>query len=255
MSVSERFELSGKVAVLSGASRGIGLAAATTLAQAGAHVVLASRKPEALEDAARQIRDADGEATPIACHNGDLAQVAALFEQVQSKFGRCDILVNNAATNPHYGSVLEVDEKIWDKTVDVNLKGYFFMSQHAARLMKVNGSGSIINVASVNAIRPISGQVVYSLTKAAICSMTQGFAKELGPSGIRVNSLLPGITDTKFASALVQNEQFMEQVVPQIPLRRAAQPDEMSGMILYLASDASSYTTGASFVVDGGILA
>ncbi len=128
MSVSERFNLSGKVAVLSGASRGIGLAAATTLAQAGAHVVLTSRKLEALEDAAQQIRDVGGEATPIACHNGELAQIAALFEQVQSKFGRCDILVNNAATNPHYGSVLEVDEKIWDKTVDVNLKGYFFMS-------------------------------------------------------------------------------------------------------------------------------
>ena len=255
MSVSERFDLSGKVAVLSGASRGIGLAAATTLAQAGAHVVLTSRKADALETAAAQIRNAGGEATSIVCHNGDLEQIASLFEQVQSTFGRCDILVNNAATNPHYGSVLEVNEGIWDKTVDVNLKGYFFMSQHAARLMKANGGGSIINVASINAIRPIGGQVVYSLTKAAICSLTQGFAKELGPSGIRVNALLPGITDTKFAAALVQNEQFMAQVVPQIPLRRAAQPDEMSGMILYLASDASSYTTGASFVVDGGLLA
>ena len=255
MSVSERFDLSGKVAVLTGASRGIGLAAATTLAEAGAHVVLTSRKADALETAAQQIRDAGGAATPIACHNGDLAQVAALFERVESQFGRCDILMNNAATNPHYGSVLEVDEGIWDKTVDVNLKGYFFMSQHAVRLMKANGGGSIINVASVNAIRPIGGQVVYSLTKAAICSMTQGFAKELGPSGIRVNALLPGITDTKFAAALVQNDMFMEQVVPQIPLRRAGQPEEMSGMVLYLASDASSYTTGSSFVVDGGLLA
>ena len=166
MSVSERFNLSGKVAVLSGASRGIGLAAATTLAQAGAHVVLTSRKLEALEDAAQQIRDVGGEATPIACHNGELAQIAALFEQVQSKFGRCDILVNNAATNPHYGSVLEVDEKIWDKTVDVNLKGYFFMSQHGAQLMKTNGGGSIINVASINfetgsaAIRPEEAQAL-----------------------------------------------------------------------------------------------
>ena len=249
------FSLAGRVAVVSGGSRGIGESIARCLAGAGAQVLLTSRKAEGAEAAAAAIRESGGQAEGRACHNGDLKQVAQLFEYVETRYGRLDILINNAATNPFYGPALEVSESVWDKTVDVNLKGYFFMSQHGARLMMKHGQGSIINVASVNAKRPMVGQCVYSLTKAGIVSMTQGLAKELGPHGIRVNALLPGVTDTKFASALVENEQFRQEALPQIPLRRIAQPEEMAGIVLYLASDASSYTTGAEFVVDGGLLA
>jgi len=254
MNPNTAFDLTGRVALISGASRGIGESIARTLAAAGAQVVLTSRKAESVETVASSIRESGGKAEGVACHNGDLGQIAETFAQVEQRHGRLDVLVNNAATNPFYGPALDVDEGIWSKTVDVNLKGYFFMSQHAARLMLRHGSGSIINVASVNAIRPIIGQCVYSLTKAGIVSMTQGFAKELGPQGVRVNALLPGVTDTKFAAALVQDETYLNQALPQIPLRRVAQPDEMAGLVLYLASDASSYTTGASFIVDGGLL-
>lgn len=249
------FSLAGKVAVVSGGSRGIGEAIARTLATAGAQVLLTSRQAEGAEAVAASIRESGGQAEGFACHNGDLDQVTRLFDQVERQYGRLDVLVNNAATNPFYGPALEVTESVWDKTVDVNLKGYFFMSQQGARLMLKQGQGSIINVASVNARRPMVGQCVYSLTKAGIVSMTQGLAKELGPHGIRVNALLPGVTDTKFASALVQNEQFRQEALPQIPLRRIAQPEEMTGIVLYLASEASSYTSGAEFVVDGGLLA
>ena len=148
-----------------------------------------------------------------------------------------------------------MEEAAWDKTFEVNLKGPFFMSQHAARRMKKKGGGAIINVASINGIIPMHGQSAYSITKAGLIAMTKSLCKELGPDGIRVNALLPGLTDTHFASAMTENEEYMKRVLPQIPLGRAAQPDEMSGMILFLSSAAASYVSGGSFVVDGGILA
>ena len=148
-----------------------------------------------------------------------------------------------------------MEEAAWDKTFEVNLKGPFFMSQHAAKRMKKKGGGAIINVASINGIIPMHGQSAYSITKAGLISMTKSLAKELGPDGIRVNALLPGLTDTHFASAMTENEEYMKRVLPQIPLGRAAQPDEMSGMILFLSSAAASYVSGGSFIGDGGILA
>ena len=148
-----------------------------------------------------------------------------------------------------------MEEAAWDKTFEVNLKGPFFMSQQAAKRMKQKGAGSIINVSSINGIIPMHGQSAYSITKAGLISMTQSLAKEMGPDGIRVNALLPGLTDTKFASAMTENQEYMKRVIPQIPLGRVAQPDEMSGMILFLASPTASYVSGGAFVVDGGILA
>ena len=255
MEVPSMFDLSSKVALVSGASRGIGATSAEILAEFGAHVILTSRKQENLEEIHTNIKNVGNQASAMVCHNGDLTQIELLFEKIHDKHGRLDILVNNAATNPFYGSVLEVDEPAWDKTLAVNLKGPFFMSQHAAGLMRKNGGGSIVNVSSINGRIPMKNQGIYSITKAALISMTQAFAKELGRDKIRVNALLPGLTDTKFASALTQNEELMKDVLKQIPLGRIAQPNEMSGMILFLVSSAASYVTGSTFTVDGGMLA
>ena len=191
----------------------------------------------------------------MACHLGEMEQIRALFDRIQKDYGKLDILVNNAGTNPFFGDVLSADEKAWDKTVDVNLKGYFFMSQSAAKIMKEQGGGAIVNVASVNAVRPAPFQGIYSITKAGIASMTQSFAKELAPFKIRVNAILPGLTDTKFSSLMIQSPEIMKIILPMIPMHRAAQPEEMAGLVLYLVSDAASYTTGACIPVDGGMLA
>lgn len=251
----DHFNLDGKIALVTGASRGIGEAIAKTLAEHGARVILASRKLEALRRVEEEIVQAGGSADSIACHVGEMAQIDALFAQIGGRFGRLDILVNNAGTNPFFGDVLSADEKVWDKTCDVNLKGCFFMSQHAAKLMKQAGEGAIVNVASVNGVRPPPFQGIYSITKAGIIAMTQSFAKELAPYRIRVNALLPGLTDTKFSAALTENPEILKIVLSTIPMGRIAKPGEMAGAVLYLVSDAASYTTGICLTVDGGMLA
>ena len=255
MDSEKLFDLSGKLALITGASRGIGAETAKTLARFGARVILSSRKREGLDGIAQEITREGFEAAVRPCHNGDLSQINSLFEELDREGESVDILVNNAATNPFFGPAVEMEEAAWDKTFEVNLKGPFFMSQQAAKRMKQKGAGSIINVSSINGIIPMHGQSAYSITKAGLISMTQSLAKELGPDGIRVNALLPGLTDTKFASAMTENQEYMKRVIPQIPLGRVAQPDEMSGMILFLASPAASYVSGGAFVVDGGILA
>jgi len=254
MTNANLFDLSGKVALVTGASRGIGEAIARTLAAYGAHVIVSSRKQESCEAVVAAIREAGGSADAMACHIGEMAQIEAVFAAIEQKFGRLDILVNNAATNPYFGSIVDTDLSSFQKTVDVNIRGYFFSSVNGAKLMAKNGGGSIINVASVNGIIPGDKQGIYSITKAAVISMTHAFAKECAPSGVRVNALLPGATDTKFASALVQNPAVMEKMMPHVPMRRVAAPDEMAGAVLYLASNAASYTTGTCINVDGGYL-
>lgn len=249
------FKLDGKVALISGASRGIGESIAAALAQYGAHTILVSRKIDALEEVAKKIRDNGGKADSIACHMGEVAQIEAMFKQVREKFGRLDILINNAATNPFFGEMINADEAIWEKTFDVNLKGPFFMIKHAVPLMVESGGGSIVNVSSVNGIRPAFMQGIYSVTKAGLISMTRAFAKELAAKNIRVNALLPGLTDTKFSKALMDNKNIYDYVVKQVPMNRHAEPDEMAGAALYFVSEAASYTTGSILVVDGGGLA
>jgi len=251
---TDLFDLSGKIALVTGASRGIGEAIARMLACYGARVILTSRKLEGLQKVAREIEDEGGKAECIACHTGETPQIDRLFEEIRARHSHLNILVNNAGTNPHFGDVLSVDERAWDKTCDVNLKGYFFMSQYAAKMMKESGGGTIVNVASITAIRPALFQGVYSITKAGIVAMTKSFAKELAPFGIRVNALLPGLTDTRFSSAIIQNPDIMKAVRPMIPLGRVAVPQEMAGAVLYLVSGTSSYTTGACLPVDGGML-
>jgi NAD(P)-dependent dehydrogenase (short-subunit alcohol dehydrogenase family) len=250
------FELEGKVAVVTGASRGIGEAIARGLAANGCNVVLASRKQEDLDAVADAINgEGVGRAVPIACHTGKPDAIEALFDRVVSELGRLDILVNNAATNPFYGPAVEMPEWAFDKTMEVNVKGYFVMSQAAARLMVEQKSGSIINIASVAALSPAHGQVVYGMTKAAVITMTKGLAKELGPSGIRVNAIAPGLVETKFAGALIEDPEIQKVIKDTTPLGRHGQPEEIVGAALYLASDISSFNTGSVIVCDGGATA
>ena len=255
MSKTTLFDLDGKIAFVSGASRGIGAAIAQILAQQGAHVIVSSRRIESCETVVATITAAGGKATAMACHIGEIEQISAVFAQIREQFGRLDILVNNAAANPHFGNILDTDLGAFQKTVDVNIRGYFFMSVEAGKLMRDNGGGSIINVASVNGISPAQLQGIYSVTKAAVISMTKAFAKDCATFGIRCNALLPGLTDTKFASALTSNPAILKHALQIIPLNRVADPSEMAGAVLYLASDASSYTTGTTLTVDGGMLA
>jgi NAD(P)-dependent dehydrogenase (short-subunit alcohol dehydrogenase family) len=254
MASANLFDLTGKVALVTGASRGIGESIAKTLAAYGAHVIVSSRKVESCEQVVAAIRNDGGLAEAMACHIGEMAQIEATFAAIAEKHGRLDILVNNAATNPYFGSIVETDLPSFQKTLDVNIRGYFYSSVNAIKLMQKNGGGSIVNVASVNGVIPGDAQGIYSITKAAVISMTKAFAKECAKSGVRVNALLPGATDTKFASALVHNQAVLDRLMPHVPMRRVAQPDEMSGAVLYLVSDAASYTTGTCLNVDGGYL-
>lgn len=252
---SNPFDLTGKIALVTGASRGIGEAIAKTLAGFGAEVILTGRKMEGLKAVEEIITSMGGKAQAVPCHIGELAQIGRLYEVVKERYGRLDILVNNAGTNPFFGDVLSADEGIWDKTVDVNLKGYFFMSQYAARMMRETGGGAIVNIASVNAVRPAPFQGIYSIAKAGIVAMTKSFAKELAGFNIRVNAVMPGLTDTKFSAVMINSPELMKIILPMIPMHRVGKPEEMTGIVIYLVSDAASYTTGACIAVDGGMLA
>lgn len=250
----ELFDLTGRTALVTGGSRGIGEGIAKLLASAGAHVIVSSRKLEGCQLVADAINNDGGSAEALACHIGDVEQIEACFKFIEEKHGKLDILINNAAANPYFGHILDTDLGAFQKTVDVNIRGYFFMSTFGGKLMKKNGGGSIINVASINGVVPGDFQGIYSITKAAVISMTKSLAKECAQMGIRVNALLPGLTDTKFASALTQNEAILQQAMIHIPMKRIAMPEEMAGTVLYLVSDAASYTTGVALNVDGGYL-
>lgn len=216
MSKTQLFDLDGKIAFVSGASRGIGEAIAKLLAQQGAHVIVSSRKLDGCQHVADAIIAAGGKATAVACHIGEMEQITQVFAGIREQFGRLDILVNNAATNPQFCNVLDTDLSAFQKTVDVNIRGYFFMSVEAGKLMREHGGGSIINVASINGISPGIFQGIYSVTKAAVINMTKVFAKECAQFGIRCNALLPGLTDTKFASTLVKNDAILKTALQQI---------------------------------------
>lgn len=254
MTTFDQFDLHGKTALVTGASRGIGEATARLLAAWGAHAVVSSRKQDACEAVAASIREAGGRATALAAHIGEPAAIEALFSALDERGLAPDILVNNAAANPYYGPMLEQPLDSLQKTLDVNVRGYFCATVQAARRMRTKGGGAIVNVASINGRRAAPQQGAYSLSKAAILSMSESFARELAADGIRVNAVLPGLTDTKFASTLTGDEALMKLLQQRIPLGRAAQPHEIANAIAFLCTPAASYVTGAGFVVDGGYL-
>ena len=246
------FDLTGKVALITGASRGIGQAIVEAYAAAGAKVVLASRKQAGLDEVAAIIRQKGGEALPIAAHTGDGEAVAALMTQIMEAYGGVDILVNNAATNPHFGPIMTSEDSHWDKILDVNVKGYFRMAKACAESMKARGGGKIINIASIAGLEPAPGMGIYCVSKAAVLMLTEVLAAELAADNIQVNAIAPGFVKTAFSRALWQNESLYQNIVQSVAQNRMAEPEELTGIALYLASDASSFTTGARFVIDGG---
>lgn len=254
MSINEQFNLEGKVAIVTGSSKGIGKSIAHGLAQKGAQVVISSRKQEACDAVVKEFSDEGLKAIGIACHIGEEDQRRNLVEKTVNQFGRVDILVNNAAINPVFGPIEDVDPAIFDKIMDVNVKAPWALSNLVLPYMRQNKSGSIINIASVEALTPGLGLGLYSTSKAAILMLTKNQAKEWGPHGIRANSICPGLIQTKFSAALWTNEKLLNKVEKTIPSGRMGQPEEMIGIACLLASDAGSYMTGGVYTADGGYM-
>jgi NAD(P)-dependent dehydrogenase (short-subunit alcohol dehydrogenase family) len=247
-----KIHLKDKVAIVTGASRGIGAEIARTFARSGAKVVVASRKIEGLEAVAKEITDAGGEALAHAAHMGKEEQVRELVDAAVERFGRVDVLVNNAATNPYFGPMMNVDWGAWDKTFEVNVKGYFTATREVVRhIQGRKGTGSIVNLASVAGFMAMPLQGVYAMTKASVVSMTKTLSIELGPD-IRVNAIAPGLIETRFASALTGNEEILNTVLDRTSLKRVGKPEDVSGAALLLASDAGAYFNGTVLTVDGG---
>jgi NAD(P)-dependent dehydrogenase (short-subunit alcohol dehydrogenase family) len=245
-----------QVAVVTGASRGIGEAIAKAFAAEGARVVIASRKLDDLRRVEGEISAAGGVCMAQACHTGKPAEISALFAAAIERYGQVDVLVNNAATNPYFGPLVDISDAAFDKTIEVNLKGYFAASRELVHhVLGRNGRGAIINVASVVGLRGAAFQGVYAMTKAAIISMTQTLAVEVGGRGIRVNAIAPGLVDTKFAATIVSNDSLRQLWLSRTPQGRVGSPDEIAGAAVFLASDAASYVNGHVLAVDGGMLA
>jgi NAD(P)-dependent dehydrogenase (short-subunit alcohol dehydrogenase family) len=245
------FSLSGKVALVTGGSRGIGKAIALGLARFGADVAVTSRKLPDLEEVAKEIKGLGRRSMAVATHVGRVEEIENLIPKVKDELGTIDILVNNAGTNPTMDSAIDIEERAWDSIMNLNLKGLFFLGQAAAKVMKDQGGGKIINVASVAGITP-DILPVYSISKAGVIMATKVMAQQWAQYNIRVNAIAPGLAKTKFSEALWSNPAIEKAVMERTPLRRVAEPDEMVGAVIFLASDASSYVTGHVLVVDGG---
>jgi len=245
------FSLEGKIALITGGSRGIGGATALEYARAGADIAIASRKLPDLEKTAEEIRGMGRKALAVAAHMGKMEDINNLVTKVREEFGRIDILVNNAGTNPTMAPAIEIEERAWDATMNVNLKGVFFLSQAVARIMAEQGGGCIINVVSAGGIRPHI-LPVYSISKAAVIMTTKVMALEWAKYGIRVNAVAPGLVKTRFSEALWSNKENLDYLLSRVPMRRFAELNEIMGTMLYLASDTSSFVTGTVASVDGG---
>ena len=247
------FRLNKKTAIVSGGSKGIGKAIALKYAQAGADVVICSRRKENLEAAVIEAESNGFSLIPIECNTSNFDSIQSVVDLTMDKFGKVDILVNNAATNPYYGPILNSEDSHWDKIFDVNVKGYFNFAKACSISMIKNNYGKIINVASIAAKTPLEGLGVYNISKAAVVMLTKVLAKELGQHNIQINTLAPGLIKTDFSKALWENEDTYNKIVKSIPQGKMGTPEDISGMALYLASDASDFITGSIFTVDGGI--
>lgn len=243
--------LKDKVAIVTGASRGIGRAIAETFVREGAQVVICGRKAESLEAVSGEIGQA---VRPIVCHVGRADQIRNLVETVTREFGRIDILVNNAATNVAQAPCLDLDEAMFDKMIEINLKSAFRLIQAVAPGMYRRGSGVILNISSISGVRPQYHGLLYSLTKAALNMMTQSYALELGPRGVRVNGIAPGLIQTAFSEYYWKDEGRREKRIENQPIGHLGQPVEIAEVAAWLASDRSSFITGQTLIVDGGRL-
>lgn len=250
----ERFRLDGRVAIVTGASKGIGAAIARTLAEAGASVVVSSRKQESVDAVAVEIAAAGGTAVGVAAHAGKAEDLARLVATTVERFGKIDVVVNNAASNPSFGPLLDATDDLLDKIMSVNLKGPLTLARLAHPHLAASGHGSVVNVASVEGLSPSEGLALYSASKAALINLTGSMAREWGAAGIRVNAICPGLIQTKFSSAIWQEERTREAFLRSVPSGRMGQPEEIASLALFLASDAGSYCTGGAYVADGGYL-
>jgi NAD(P)-dependent dehydrogenase (short-subunit alcohol dehydrogenase family) len=249
------FSLNGKVALITGGSRGIGKATALGFARAGADVAIASRKLPDLELVADEIRGLGRKALPVAAHVARLEEIKSLVQTVNKEFGRIDILVNNAGTSPALSPMLDLEERLWDSIMNLNLKGVIFLSQAVARIMKEHDGGTIINVASIAGFRHEPNIGVYSISKSAVVMATKIMAEEWAKYNIRVNAIAPGHIHTRLGDSIFEAvPEYKKEFLDRIPMRRIGDPDEIVGAMIYLASDASSYVTGTTIVVDGGTL-
>ena len=244
--------LKGKVAIVTGASRGIGKAIALEMAKSGADMVVVSRKIADLEKTADEIKAMGRKAIPVAAHIGRLEDIATVVAKAKEAYGKIDILVNNAATNPTMDSALDATDRAWDSIMNLNLKGLFFLAQAVAKVMKEHGGGVIINVSSVAGVTP-DILPIYSISKAGVNMATKVMAQQWAPYGIRANTLSPGQTKTQFSEALWGNPEIYKVIMDRTPLKRIADPQDMANAAVFLASDKSSFITGQNFLVDGGL--
>ncbi|MBN1857107.1 MAG: glucose 1-dehydrogenase [Dehalococcoidia bacterium] len=254
-SVTESLRLDGRVAVVTGGSRGIGKATALGLAEVGANVVVVGRNLDSLEVVVQEIRSMGREALAVPAHVGKTEHLSGVVDHITKEMGRIDVLVNNAGTNPAMSSMLDLEERLWDSTMNLNLKGLVFLSQAVARVLKEGGGGSIINVTSADGFRHEVDGGTYAISKAGVIMATKVMAQEWARYGIRVNAVAPGHIHTRLGdSVFAVRPEYEDQLLARVPLGRIGEPRELVGTMVYLASGASSYTTGATFVVDGGWL-